>query len=72
MPSGFSSLNSKVDKTNIGKLETTLVDLSKLSDLVENKVVKKTEYNAKIKDIEEKIPDITNLAINTTLNAKIN
>ena len=53
MPSGVSSLNSKVDKTNIGKLETTLVDLSKLSDLVENKVVKKTEYNAKIKDIEE-------------------
>ena len=26
----------------------------------------------KIKDIEDKIPDITNLATNTTLNAKIN
>ena len=29
-------------------------------------------YNAKIKIIEGKIPDITNLATNTTLNAKTN
>ena len=29
-------------------------------------------YNVKIKDIEDKIPDITNLATNTFLNAKIN
>ena len=27
-------------------------------------------YNAKIKNIEHKIPDITNLAASTTLNAK--
>ena len=29
-------------------------------------------FNAKIKNIEDKMPDITNLATNTTLNAKIN
>ena len=29
-------------------------------------------YNPKIKNIEEKIPDTTNLPSNTTLNAKIN
>ena len=29
-----------------------------------------TEYNAKIKNIENKIPDITNVATKTTLNAK--
>ena len=29
-------------------------------------------YNAKIESIKDKIPDITNLATNTTLNAKIN
>ena len=29
-----------------------------------------TEYNAKIKNIEDKIPDITNVATKTTLNAK--
>ena len=34
-------------------------------------LLKKNVYNAKIKNIEDKIPDITNLAINTTLNAKI-
>ena len=33
---------------------------------------KKDVYNAKIKNIEDKIPDITNLAPNPTLNAKIN
>ena len=31
--------------------------------------LKKDVYNAKIKNIEEKIPDITNLATKTTLNA---
>ena len=48
------------------------VDLSKLSDAVKNDVAEKDAYNAKIKDIEDKISDITNLATNTTLNAKIN
>ena len=32
----------------------------------------KNVYNATIKDIEDKIPDITNLATNTNFNAKIN
>ena len=72
VPSGLSSLKSKVDKLDIGKLETTPVDLSKLSNAVKNDVVKKDVYNAKIKNIEDKIPDITNLAINASLNAKIN
>ena len=35
-------------------------------------MVKKDIYNAKIKNIEEEIADITNLATNTILNAKIN
>ena len=68
--SGLRSLKSKIDKLNIGKLETTLADLIKLGDGVKNEVVKKTEYNdieRYIKDVEEKIPDITNLAANTTL-----
>ena len=57
------------------KLELVLVpiDLRKTSDVLKKDVVKKVVYNAKIKDIEHKIPDITNLATNTTtLNAKIN
>ena len=30
------------------------------------------DINTKIKDIEDRIPDISNLATNATLNAKIN
>ena len=62
----LSNLKSKVDKLNVDKLIPVPVDLSKLSDVVKNDVVKKDVYNAKIKNIEDKIPDITNLATKTT------
>ena len=65
-------MKSKVDKLDIDKLVPVPVDLSKLSHVVKNDVIKKDVYNAKIKSINDKIPDITNLATNTTLNAKIN
>ena len=58
MPSNLSNLKSKIDKLDVDKLVPVPVDLSKLSDVVK-------------KDVEDKIPDITNLATNTTLNAKI-
>ena len=45
---------------------------SKLTEVVKNEVVRKSECDGKIKDIEDKIPNVTNLATNTTLNAKIN
>ena len=48
------------------------VDLSNLGDVVKDDVVQKGAYNAKIKNIADKIPDITKLATNTTLNVKIN
>ena len=41
----LAGLKSEIAKLDINKLETTTVDLSKQSDLVKNKVVKKTEYN---------------------------
>ena len=72
VPIKFSNLKSKVDKIDVDKLVAVPVDLSKLSDAVKNGVVKKEVYNAKIRNIEDEIPDITNLATNTTLNAKIN
>ena len=62
----------KVDKLDVDKLVPAPADLSKLSDLVKNDVVKKHVYNAKIQDIEHKIPDITNSVTNSTHNAKIN
>ena len=62
-------MKSKVDKLDVNKLLPVPVDLSKLSDLVKNDVVKK---DAKIKYIDDKIPNITNLATNTTINTKVN
>ena len=37
---------------------------------LKNDVAKKDVYNSKIKNIEDKIPDSTDLAANTTLDAK--
>ena len=71
VPTNLRNLKGKVDKLNIYKLAPVPVDLSKLRNVVKNDVVKKTEYNAKGKNIEDKIPDITNFATKTTLSAKI-
>ena len=67
VPSNMRNLKSKLNK-----LVPVPVNLSKLSNVVKNYVIKKDVYNAKTKNIEDKIPDITNLAASTTLNAKIN
>ena len=66
------NLKSKLDKLDVDQSAPVPVDLSKLSNAVKNSVVKKDLHNAKIKDIEDKIPDITNLATNASLNTKIN
>ena len=42
------------------------VNSSKLSAAVKNDVVKNNIYSAKIKSIEDKVPDTTNLTTNTT------
>ena len=65
-------MKSKLDKVDVDKLVPVPIDLSKLSDVIKNDVVEKDVYNAKIKNIDDKIPDITNLATNASLNAKIN
>ena len=41
----LSGLNSEVDKLHIGWLETTLIDLKKISDVGKNEVVKETLYD---------------------------
>ena len=45
-------MKSKVDKLDIGKLETTQVDLSKLSNVVKNNIVKNAEYNELVKKLK--------------------
>ena len=74
VPTGSNRLKSKVDNLDVDKLVHVLVVLilSKLNDVVKNDIVKNNEYDAKIKDIEDKVLDITNLATNTTINVKKN
>ena len=65
------NLHNLESKANINQMFINRVDLSKLSDVVNNDV-KIYVYNTKIKGIEDKVPDITNLATNSTLNNKTN
>ena len=62
----LNNLKSKADKLDVDKLVPLSVDSTK------NYVTKMYVYNSKIKHIEDKVPDTTNLATNTTLNANIN
>ena len=78
--SGFASktnlaaLKTEVDKIDADKLKTGPVDLVKLSNVVKNEVVKKTDYNTKVTNIESQIAGVTkntldNLADITKLKA---
>ena len=60
----LSNLKSKIYKLDVHKLVPVTTDLSKLSDVVKNDA-DKIIYNAKIKNIEDKIPDTTKLATNS-------
>ena len=44
-------MKSKVYKLDIGTLKTIPVDLNKLSAVVKNEIVKKTEYNKLLKKL---------------------
>ena len=71
IPTNLSNLKSKIDKSCVDKLYLFLwFWLTKWCS--KNDVVKKDLYNVKIKNIEDKMPDITNLATKASLNAKIN
>ena len=49
--SGLNSLKSKVDDLDVRKLKTVPVDLKKLSDIIDNDVVKKTVYDQLLKKV---------------------
>ena len=70
----LAALKSEVDKIDTDKLKTLPTDLSKLSNVVKNDVVKKTDYNTKVTSIENQIAGVTkntvdNLADITKLKA---
>ena len=51
----LAALKTEVDKIDVDKLKTTPTDLAKLSNVVKNDVVKKTDYNAKVTSIESQL-----------------
>ena len=70
----LSALKCEVDKIDVDKLKTTPTDLAKLSNVVKNDVVKKTDYSTKVTSIEAQIAGLTkntvdNLADITKLKA---
>ena len=70
----LTALKTEVDKIDADKLKTVPVDLAKLSNVVKNGVVKKTDYSTKITSIESQIAGLTkntvdNLADITKLKA---
>ena len=87
LKTNLTNLKTEVDKSKIDKFELVLVDLSKLSDVVQNVVKKtlydklvakvnnidtidfvlKTNYNADKTELENKIPDVSNIVKKTKL-----
>ena len=70
----LAALKTEVDKIDTDKLKAVLNDLGKLSNVVKNDVVKKTDYNTKVTGIGNQISGITknmidNLADITKLKA---
>ena len=72
LKTNLANLKIEVDKLDVDKLAPVPADLSKLNNVVNNEVFKKTEYDAKIKNIKDKIPDISTLATKVILIQKIN
>ena len=55
----LAALKTEVDKIDKDKLKTAPTDLAKLTNAIENDVVKKTDYNTKVTSIEAQIAGLT-------------
>ena len=72
--SNLAALKTEVNKIDTDKLQTAPTDLAKLTNAIENDVVKKTDYSTKIISIEAQVAGLTkntidNLADITKLKA---
>ena len=55
----LAPLKNEVDKIDVDKLKTVPVDLAKLTNAIENDLVKKTDYNARVTNIKSQIAGVT-------------
>ena len=67
----LAALKTKVDKIDTDQLKTVPNDLAKMSNVVKNDVVKKTDYNAKVSDIETQITAVNKNASDNLANIKL-
>ena len=63
----LAALKTEVDKIDTDKLKTTPTDLAKLTNAIENDVVKKTDYNTKVTSIEAQIAGLTKNTVDNLL-----
>ena len=60
----MNDFKTKVHDLDVGKLKTFPVDLKKLSDIVDNEVVKNAKFDTlktKVNNVEKKTPNATTL-----------
>ena len=69
LKTNLANLKSEVDKLDVDKLKPIPTDLSKLSDVVKNDVVKKTDYNKLVTKVDN--IDTSDLVKRTDYNTKI-
>ena len=69
LKTNLANLKSEVDKLDVNKLKPIPTDLSKLSDVVKNDFIKKTDYNRLVTKVDN--IDTSGLVKKTDYNAKI-
>ena len=57
----LAAVKTEVDKIDADKSKAVQVDLAKLSNVVNNDVVKKTDYNTKVTNKESQIAGVTKI-----------
>ena len=67
----MAALKTEVDKIDTDKLKAVPDDLAKLSNVSKNDVVKKTDYNAKVSDIETQITAVNKNALDNLADIKV-
>ena len=64
IPSSLNNLKIKGDDLDVGKLKTVPIDLKKLTDVVDNEIVRNMKFNTlkiEVHNLEKKVPDAATL-----------
>ena len=67
----LAALKTEVDKIDADKLKTVPTNLTKLKNTVDNDLVKKTDYNTKVSNIESQIVGVNKNTLDNLADIKI-